>query len=90
MPANTHLHVSPVSAAGYDSETAAFAIGNFTSVIEELGDTLQMFHTLFKRRSFLHFYTDHGMDLLEFVDAASVVADLIEEYKMAETDTITQ
>jgi tubulin beta len=90
MPANAHLHVSPVSAAGYESEAAAFGIGNFTSGIEELGDTLQMFDTLFKRRSFLHFYTDHGMDQMEFVEAASIMADLIEEYKMAETDTITQ
>ncbi|KAL3488182.1 Tubulin/FtsZ, GTPase domain-containing protein [Aspergillus germanicus] len=90
MPANAHLHVSPVSAAGYDSETAAFGIGNFTSVREELEDTLQMFDTLFKRRSFLHFYTDHGMDQMEFVDAASIVTDLIEEYKMAGSSIITQ
>ncbi|KAL2842644.1 Tubulin/FtsZ, GTPase domain-containing protein [Aspergillus pseudodeflectus] len=90
MPANAHLHVSPVSAAGYYSETAAFGIGNFTSVIEELEDTLQMFDALFKRKSFLHFYTDHGMDQMEFVDAASIMTDLIEEYKMAESDTITQ
>jgi hypothetical protein len=59
-------------------------------VIEELEDTLQMFDALFKRKSFLHFYTDHGMDQMEFVDAASIMTDLIEEYKMAESDTITQ
>jgi hypothetical protein len=80
--------MSPVPAAGH--ETAAFGIGNFTSVIEELEDTLQMFDTLFKRGSFLHFYTDHGMDQLEFVEAASIMADLIEEYRMVESDTITR
>lgn len=39
---------------------------------------------MFKRKAYLHWYQQEGMDELEFTEALSNVRDLIDEYQMYE------
>lgn len=45
--------------------------------------TMEHFESLFRRRSFLRFYTEHGMEEMEFMEAALNMNDLISEYDKA-------
>lgn len=60
--------------------TATF-LGNSTAMQEVFRRILEMFSIMFRRRAFLHWYTDEGMDELEFVEAETNTRDLIEEYQ---------
>ncbi|KAF4154382.1 hypothetical protein CNMCM6069_009400 [Aspergillus lentulus] len=81
MPANPHFYACTVPTAGY--EISVTSTGNFTSVVNELRMTMEHFESLFRRRSFLRFYTEHGMEEMEFMEAALNMNDLISEYDKA-------
>ncbi|KAJ2177767.1 hypothetical protein EV181_006427, partial [Coemansia sp. RSA 532] len=36
---------------------------------------------IFRRKAFIHWFTDEGMDEMEFTEAESNINDLINEYK---------
>ncbi|KAJ1883739.1 alpha-tubulin, partial [Kickxella alabastrina] len=39
------------------------------------------FSKIFRRKAFIHWYTDEGMDEMEFTEAESNINDLINEYQ---------
>ena len=43
---------------------------------------------MFNRKAFLHWYTDEGMDELEFSEALTNVEDLISEYQIWQDATV--
>ncbi|OQR68296.1 beta-tubulin Cyca-2c-like [Tropilaelaps mercedesae] len=42
---------------------------------------------MFRRKAFLHWYTDEGMDEMEFTEAESNMNDLISEYQQHQEAT---
>lgn len=59
-------------------------IDNNTAVSSLMRQTENQFSALFKRKAFLHWYTMQGMDEMEFTEAQSNAADLINEYPFYE------
>ncbi|CAD8068237.1 unnamed protein product [Paramecium primaurelia] len=55
-------------------------IGNTTAINEMFRRIYNNFQAMFKRKAFLHWYTNEGMDELEFTEAGANVQDLISEY----------
>ena len=45
------------------------------------------FQKMFKRKAFLHWYTNEGMDESEFTEAESNITDLINEYQQHQEGT---
>ncbi|KAJ1911852.1 Tubulin beta chain (Beta tubulin) [Tieghemiomyces parasiticus] len=55
-------------------------VGNSTAIQALFKRTMEQFTAMFRRKAFLHWYTDEGMDEMEFTEAESNMADLISEY----------
>ena len=64
---------------------SATFIGNTTSIQELFKRTHDQFSLMFRRKAFLHWYTQEGMDEMEFTEAESNLMDLIAEYQQYET-----
>jgi len=62
-------------------------IGNSTSIQHLFKRVGQQFNAMFKRKAFLHWYTNEGMDDMEFTEAESNMNDLISEYQQYEVAT---
>jgi tubulin beta len=60
---------------------SATFIGNSTSIQELFRRVMEQFSSMFKRKAFVHWYTEEGMDELEFSEAESNMIDLISEYQ---------
>nr|ANN11958.1 beta-tubulin [Puccinia helianthi] len=60
---------------------AATFIGNSTAQQELFKRTQAQYAAMFRRRAFLHWYTNEGMDEMEFTEAESNLIDLIAEYQ---------
>ncbi|KAA1128884.1 Tubulin beta chain (Beta tubulin) [Puccinia graminis f. sp. tritici] len=60
---------------------AATFIGNSTAQQELFKRTQAQYSAMFRRRAFLHWYTNEGMDEMEFTEAESNLIDLIAEYQ---------
>ncbi|KAJ1849412.1 Tubulin beta chain (Beta tubulin) [Coemansia sp. RSA 2708] len=86
IPSSTQIAVCDVPPAGMDM--AATFIGNSTAIQEVFARIGEQFSKLFRRKAFLHWYTDEGMDEMEFTEAESNVNDLINEYKQYQDATV--
>jgi len=56
-------------------------IGNSTAIQELFKRVSEQFSAMFKRKAFLHWYTQEGMDEMEFTEAESNMHDLVAEYQ---------
>ncbi|KAK7048245.1 tubulin beta chain [Favolaschia claudopus] len=56
-------------------------IANSTAIQELFKRVNDQFSVMFKRKAFLHWYTQEGMDELEFTEAESNMQDLVAEYQ---------
>lgn len=56
-------------------------IGNATSIQETFSRVVERFSAMFRRKAFLHWYINEGMDEMEFTEAESNMHDLISEYQ---------
>ena len=63
---------------------SATFIGNTTAIQELFKRTHHQFGAMFRRKAFLHWYTNEGMDEMEFTEAESNLLDLIAEYEQYE------
>ncbi|KAJ2804301.1 hypothetical protein H4S07_004258, partial [Coemansia furcata] len=68
-------------------EMSATFIGNNTSIQELFRRVNDQFTAMFRRKAFLHWYTDEGMDEMEFTEAESNMNDLINEYQQYQDAT---
>jgi len=63
---------------------SATFIANTTAIQDLFKRTHKQFHAMFRRRAFLHWYTNEGMDEMEFTEAESNLLDLVAEYEQYE------
>ena len=63
-------------------------LGNSTAIQELFKRVSDQFTSMFKRKAFLHWYTQEGMDEMEFTEAESNMNDLIAEYQQYQEATI--
>ena len=60
---------------------AATLVGNSTAIQEMFKHVSEQFAAMFRRKAFLHWYTNEGMDEMEFAEAESNMNDLVSEYQ---------
>jgi len=83
IPNNIKSSVCNVPALGMDM-TATF-IANSTSIKSMFTRISSQFSVMFRKRAFVHWYTDEGMEEIEFTEAELNIHDLIAEYQQYET-----
>ncbi|KAF7314380.1 Tubulin beta chain [Mycena kentingensis (nom. inval.)] len=62
-------------------------IANSTAIQELFQRVNEQFRVMFKRKAFLHWYTEEGMDEMEFTEAESNMQDLVAEYQQYQDAT---
>ncbi|OBA24995.1 beta-1 and beta-2 tubulin, partial [Hanseniaspora valbyensis NRRL Y-1626] len=62
-------------------EMSATFIGNSTSIQDLFKRIGNQFSLMFKKKAFLHWYINEGMDEIEFSEAESNMLDLVSEYQ---------
>ncbi|KAJ2956974.1 hypothetical protein NQZ79_g7223 [Umbelopsis isabellina] len=62
-------------------EQSATFIGNSTAIQSLFTRANNQFTPMFRRKAYLHWYTNEGMDEMEFTEAESNMHDLIAEYQ---------
>jgi tubulin beta len=60
---------------------SATFVGNSTSIQELFKRVSDQFSAMFRRKAFLHWYINEGMDEMEFTEAESNMNDLVSEYQ---------
>ncbi|KAJ2722226.1 Tubulin beta-3 chain [Coemansia sp. Benny D115] len=78
IPNSTQIVVCDVPAVG--TEISSTFLGNNTAIREAFVRVSSQFSKLFRRKAFIHWYTDEGMDEMEFTEAESNINDLVNEY----------
>jgi tubulin beta len=63
---------------------AATFLGNSTSLQSLFIRLKDQFSAMFKRKAYIHWYTNEGMDEMEFTEAEENIIDLISEYQQYE------
>ncbi|KAJ1935761.1 Tubulin beta chain (Beta tubulin) [Linderina macrospora] len=79
IPNNVKVAVCDIPPKGLDM--SATFIGNNTCIQQLFRRINEQFTAMFRRKAFLHWYTDEGMDEMEFTEAESNMNDLINEYQ---------
>jgi len=72
---------------------SATFVGNSTAVQDVFTRIGDQFRAMFRRKAFLHSYTQEGMEEMEFTEAESNIVDLVQEYQqyweaVADEDTL--
>ena len=62
-------------------------VGNSTAIQEVWKRVSSQFNVMLQRKAFLHWYTQEGMDEMEFIEAEANVNDLITEYQQYQDAT---
>ena len=79
IPNNITLSVCDIPPKGL--RMSATFLGNSTAITETFKRVGEQFTAMFKRKAWLHWYTQEGMDEMEFTEAESNMNDLISEYQ---------
>ncbi|KAJ1796242.1 Tubulin beta-3 chain [Coemansia sp. RSA 2399] len=79
IPNSTQIAVCDVPR--FDLDISSTFLGNNTAIQELFARISEQFSKLFRRKAFIHWFTDEGMDEMEFTEAESNIIDLINEYK---------
>jgi len=69
--------------------TATF-VGNSTAIQDVFKRVSSQFSAMFKKKAFLHWYTNEGMDEMEFTEAESNMNDLVAEYQQYENAKVEE
>jgi len=88
IPNNIKSSVCSVPHTG--SKMSATFIGNSTCIQELFRRVGDQFTAMFKRKAFLHWFTEEGMDEMEFTEAESNMNDLVAEYQQYESAGIEE
>ncbi|KAJ1677944.1 Tubulin beta chain (Beta tubulin) [Spiromyces aspiralis] len=86
IPNNVKTAVCDVAPEGLDM--SATFIGNSTSIQELFSRVNEQFQRMFRRKAFLHWFTEEGMDEMEFTEAESNMNDLVAEYQQYQEATL--
>lgn len=71
-----------------DVKMSATFVANSTSIQELFKRVGDQFSAMFRRKAFLHWYTNEGMEVTEFAEAESNMNDLVSEYQQYQNATI--
>jgi tubulin beta len=80
----SHIQSSICEIPPIGLEMAAILIANTTAIRELFTRVDNQFRKLYERRTFVHWYVEEGLELVEFDEASSNACDLIQEYEMYE------
>merc|ERR1712093_379937 len=83
IPNNIKSSVCSVPNAGRD--ISATFLGNSTCIQQLFKRVAEQSSVMFKRKAFWHWYTEEGMDDMEYTEAESNLLDLVQEYQQYET-----
>lgn len=86
IPSNVQTAICSVPPKGL--KMSATFVGNSTSIQELFQRVHDQFNSMFKRRAFLHWYLNEGMEEVEFTEAESNIRDLISEYQQYQNASI--
>lgn len=78
IPNNVQVSLCDIAPKGL--KQSATVIGNNTVVSQIFQRTGGHFQAMFRRKAYMHWYTEEGMDEMEFVEAESNMNDLVSEY----------
>jgi len=79
IPNNVKSSVCDIAPQG-QTMSATF-VGNNTCILELFKRVGQQFSAMFRKKAFLHSYTNEGMDEMEFTEAESDMIDLVKEFQ---------
>ena len=82
-----NIKASTCDIAPKHSKMTATMIGNNTAIKETFKKIHEQFSALFNRKAFLHWYTQEGMEEIEFIEGESHMYSLLSEYSMYEDAT---
>lgn len=88
IPNNIKSSVCDVAPKGHDM-TATF-VGNSTAIQDVFKRVSTQFSAMFKKKAFLHWFTNEGMDEMEFTEAESNMNDLVAEYQQYENAKVEE
>lgn len=90
IPDNMMNTICHTPAAGLASNVSGTVLANSSCQAEGFRTLLESFDAMFKRKAYLHWFTQEGMDHTEFSEAASNVRDLLSEYQQYEEARIDE
>eukprot|EP00794_Sanderia_malayensis_P017074 gene17074-18794_t len=79
IPNNIKTAVCDIAPRGL--KLAGTFIGNNTALQEIFKRLDEQFTSMFRRKAFIHWYTNEGMDDMEFTEAQADLSDLVAEYQ---------
>jgi len=79
IPNNVKSSVCDIAPRGQNMNVTF--IGNNTCIMELFKRVGEQFSLMYKKKAFLHSYTNEGMDEMEFTEAESNMTDLVHEYQ---------
>jgi len=85
IPNNIKYSVCDIAPKGL--KMSVTFLGNSTAIQDIFKRVAEQFSAMFRRKAFLHWYTGEGMDEMEFSEAESNMADLIQEYQQYQDAT---
>lgn len=88
IPNNVKSAICDITPRGF--QLSSTFIANSTCIQGLFKRVVHSYNQMFKRKAFLHWYTNEGMEELEFMTAATYVKDLIAEYRHAQDMTIDE
>jgi tubulin beta len=81
IPNRVMSSICSVSPPYRNSSMSGTMMLNTTSINGSLRKVLVNFEKMYKRKAFVHWYTNEGMDIQEFEEAQANLNDLISEYQ---------
>ncbi|KAI9454755.1 beta-tubulin 2 [Lactarius psammicola] len=85
IPDNVSVTLCSVPPVG--QKQSATCLANTTAIQELFTRNLSQFTAMYKRKAFVHWYTEEGMDTMEFSEAESNTHDLVNEYQQYQEAT---
>ena len=73
--------ICKVNPAMQSSNISGTLIANSTSIQSSMRRLVNSFDKMYKKKAYVHWYTQEGMDLMEFEEARANINDLISEYQ---------
>jgi len=88
IPNNVKSSVCDIAPRGQNMNVTF--IGNNTCIMELFKRVGEQFSLMYKKKAFLHSYTNEGMDEMEFTEAESNMTDLVHEYQQFQESGIEE
>lgn len=88
IPNNVQTAISSIPPR--DTKMSATFVANSTSIQELFKRVGDQFSAMFRRKAFLHWFTNEGMEESEFTEAESNMNDLVSEYQQYQEATIDE